>query len=159
MLFGPNFISYFELYLGNITSFTVITTSHCMSCRVFQNSVQFCNERQLIKQNLAYIFISFVCVICEKHIIGQDGTTLRRKGCDGIIAASQRGDEIGLRVQPGNRVHAKCRKDYTEANRIQSASKKRKYDDGSQHTIVCRSEVCTFNIKEKCVFCECGSTG
>ena len=100
-----------------------------------------------------------VCVICEDRIIGRDGTTLRRKGCDGIIAASQqRGDEIGLRVQPGNRVHAKCRKDYTEANRIQSASKKRKYDDGSQHTIVCRSEVCTFNIKEQCVFCECGST-
>jgi hypothetical protein len=95
------------------------------------------------------------CVLCPRECLQDDSSTLGKKGCEGLLkAAEKRGDT--LVVQPGQRVHKLCRRDYCEPSRILAASinESSQTTSAAQNTPKSLRSKQTFAFKTHCFFCK-----
>ena len=99
------------------------------------------------------------CVFCEQPLTHDEKTvTLTQKGCEGILKASiQRQDDLSVSVD--QRVHIKCRKDYTNPRVIQRDKKRStNEEDRYESSISLRSSEPAFVYNKHCLFCGCGDS-
>jgi hypothetical protein len=98
------------------------------------------------------------CVFCGKSLAdGGSIVRLTSKGCGGIAKASAERDS-NIRVEPGQQVHADCRREFTNPICVQLSKRKRTQDASSSNEGGCtlRSAETVFYYKEHCLFCGVG---
>ena len=94
------------------------------------------------------------CIVCCKPIVsGELSSLLTEKGCLGINKASKV-RKCDIRAAPGQRVHQKCRKVFTNTRYIDQLKRKRLSDtpSTSKHPVL-RSSSDSFNYEIQCIFC------
>ena len=82
------------------------------------------------------------CVICRNCVLPENGPTcnLTEKGISTLInAAENRGEDLGS-LTIGQKVHVKCRKEFTCNRRIDQATRKQPFSLNESVTL--RSKMC-----------------
>ena len=91
------------------------------------------------------------CVFCgEKLSNGARVSTLTGKGCEGISKASDTACD-NIKVEPGQKVHTSCRKDY-----LRYGSRRKRLSPADDRKQNLRSNKGTFSYIEHCLFCGTG---
>ncbi|XP_060587354.1 uncharacterized protein LOC132742871 [Ruditapes philippinarum] len=89
-----------------------------------------------------------LCVLCNKAD-GGETSTLREKGCEGLMTASKlRGDE--LNVVPGMVVHQECRRKYCHPNSQRTVQCNENQISSPSTRQSCKSR---FDFQTNCLFC------
>lgn len=95
-----------------------------------------------------------VCIFCHLPLSNEPTVKLTQKGCDSIQKANKaRATEIT--VSPGQVVHEKCRREFTNSRSILQSKRKLSDQPDDYKLKALRSENEGFSYGDKCIFCEC----